>query len=228
VLVSISTACGPGAGTVTEATGSSTSTDAATTSLSTGTSAEPTTGAGTTGTGADTTGADTTGGTSGDEPVGACVEFTSAQVMDFGWPAQLTCGHTEVLCPSDLDVPLFNFESDPQSDPPSAEDPSRVHCLLDALRDRKVGQLEYSLSYPILGWDRGSVEIAGEFAIWRRERVDDFNSEYTERALWLESGKVFELCRAENTASAAWGCLRRYILTWPVEVECVTEPLTCE
>ena len=103
-----------------------------------------------------------------------------------------------------------------------------MHCVLEALRDRKLGTVKYALFWPVLGPDTGSLEIAGEFVIARRETINDFDYDYREKALVLEPSQVFDDCRATNTATAAWLCLRPYINLGATEIERVDAPLTCE
>lgn len=213
-------ACGPlpAATTTTDGT-----TETSSTTTSTGTGTNTSTAPTSTTSTSDTTTSDTTTG-------GSCLEFeTSERPEEEGLPVQFTCGHTTVVCPSNGVAGLFSFEGPPESEETvSTEDLSRVHCLIEALRDRVIGEVSFELSWPVLGSDRVTLEIAGEFVISRREVVEDFNYEYAEAALWLESGKVFALCRGQNTASAAWGCLRPYILADTQQLECVAGPLVCE
>lgn len=234
VLLLLAAACGPetamtdASATTGDASSSSTNpTATASTSEPTTTDATPsstTTSSTTTSdtTTSDTTAADTTTGA-------ACLEFFTMEHPNEPLPPQFTCGNDEPLCPSDLDVPLFKFETGPDDKDanPTTEDLDRVHCLLEALRDRKRGTFPFELGYGLLGEDIGTIEIAGDFAIWRREITNDFNYDYSERALWLEPPDVFAECRALNTANAAWKCLRRYFLTFPVMAECVEAPLVC-
>lgn len=216
-------ACGPEpATTATTTAETTTGTDGTTTGPTTSsTTTSPTTGPGTTT--SDTTTSDTTTG-------GACLEFATTVPPDGGEvPAQFTCGHEAPVCPSNGVAGLFSFEESPEfDDKVSTEDLSRVHCLLEALRDRTAGEVAYELSWPVLGTDKGTLEIAGEFVISRREVVEDFNYEYEEAALVLEPPQVFADCRAQNTASAAWGCLRPYILVDTQQLACVAAPLVCD
>ena len=225
----MASACGPetattdpsATGTTGDASSSSTG-PMSTSSASDPTSTDPTTTTDPTTSTSDTTTADTTTG-------GACVEFFAMEYANEFPPPMFTCNNTAELCPSDLGAALFKFENTPENKDakPTTEDLDRVHCLLEALRDRQRGTFPFELSYALLGTDTGTIEIAGEFAIWRREVISDFNYDYSERALWLESGKVFSLCRGQNTAIAAWDCLRRYFVTFPVMAECVEAPLVC-
>jgi hypothetical protein len=227
------TACGPEPGTTTDST---TETTSSTTGTTASTSEAPTTTGSTTDTtgvetttgvemttGVDTTGVDTTTG-------GVCLEFeTQRHPNGEEAPAQFTCGHDEVLCPSAPDVALFEFEQGPEwDDTATTEDLARVHCVIEALRDRKLGTVTYALFWPVFGPDTGSLEITSEFVIARRETLNDFNYDYWETALVLEPSQVFADCLAENTATAAWLCLRPYINLGSTTLECVTAPLTCE
>lgn len=226
-LLALLTACGPG-------TATNTDTATATAAPSTGpdTSAAPTTGAPTdTGDPSTTEAADTgastdTGATA--TTGGGCLEFSSDDNLNGEIPPQFTCSHTAELCPPAMAGPLFHFEGSPESDDTATtQDLPRVHCVLEALRDRQLGQLEFELGYDILGDDTGTVEIAGEFVIVRRQVTDDFFFEYTERVLQLEAPEVFAECRTKNTTNVAWGCLRPYLVGLPVAPACVEAPLQC-
>ncbi|WAS94423.1 hypothetical protein [Nannocystis punicea] len=224
--------CGPESAATTEATTEVTteSTGAATgpdgTSEAPTTSGTPTTGD--TATGDTTTDAASAGTTDASTTTGGeCLSFDDDDPTDGDIVTQFTCGHAEVLCPSD--APLFSYEEGPDwDDTATTDDLARVHCVLEALRDRTPGQVNYTLAWPVLGSDTGSLEIVGDFLIARREVANDFNYLYREVVLWLEPPEVFAACRAKNTASAAWQCLRPYIDTDPLQLECVTAPLGCE
>lgn len=226
-LALLSSACGPEAATTTDSATETTSPTTGPADTSTGeaptTSGVETTGVDTTGT--DTTGVDTTTG-------GECLEFHTIEWPDTEAVVQFTCGFDEELCPSDPDAALFKFDAGPEwDDTATTDDLARVHCVLEALRDRQPGQLKYALFWPVFGPDTGSLEIVGDFVIARRETLSDFNYDYWETALVLEPSQVFADCRAANTATAAWQCLRPYINIDIVEhkaQECVTAPLVCE
>ncbi|PCC71444.1 hypothetical protein NAEX_04521 [Nannocystis exedens] len=226
-LALVSGACGPEPATTATTpsetnTGSDTTTTAPTTTAPTTEPGTTTTAPGTTTTEPGTTTSDTTTG-------GECVAFETFEPPDEDvLPVQFTCGQDAVVCPSNGPAGLFTFEGAPErEDAAGTEDLSRVHCLLEALRDRTPGLVTYELSWPVLGTDRGALEIAGEFVISRREVLNDFNYEYREAALLLEPPQLFADCRAQNTASAAWACLRPYILVDSQQLECVTAPLVC-
>lgn len=226
-LLLLCAACGPETATTTETTGSTSEPEPS--GSSTGDASTTSTGEGpTTGTSeAPTTGVDTsTTGTTG-EPV--CVEFESTDHTEDELPVQFTCGNDEVLCAGVMGLALFDvIDGNPEeAETVTTENLERVHCVLEALRDRQPGQIEWELGYEILGWDRGTIEIAGEFVIVRRNRVNDFNRDYTERALWLEPAAKFAECREMNTANVAWGCIKPYLVGFPEVLECVPEPLTC-
>ncbi|MCY1061289.1 hypothetical protein [Nannocystis sp. SCPEA4] len=221
-LALLSSACGPEAATTTDSTTDTTSPTTGPVDTSTG--GAPTT-SGTTG--VDTTGVDTTGDTT---TGGECLEFHTNVWPDTEAVVQFTCGLDADLCHSD--AALFKFEAGPEwDDTATTDDLARVHCVLEALRDRQPGQLDYALFWPVLGPDTGSLEIVGDFVISRRETINDFNYDYWEAALVLEPSQVFADCRAANTAAAAWQCLRPYInidIEEHKAQECVTAPLVCE
>ncbi|MCY0988848.1 hypothetical protein OV203_17055 [Nannocystis sp. ILAH1] len=223
-------ACGPGPATTTEATTGSTadSTGATTGPDSTSEAPTPTSTSSTTTSEATKDASMTSGTTDASTTTGGeCLVFEDEDPTDGRVSTQFTCGHEETLCPSD--AALFSFESGPNwDDTASTDDLARVHCVLEALRDRTPGQVTYTLAWPVLGSDVGSLEIAGDFVIARREYANDFNYTYKEAVLWLEPSEVFAECRAKNTAAAAWLCMRPYInIIDALQPECVAGPLEC-
>ncbi|MFY0536579.1 hypothetical protein [Nannocystis pusilla] len=227
--VLLTAACGPGPATTTEATTGSTGDSTGTTTAPDSTSETPTPTSTASTTSEATTDASTTTGTTDASTTtgGECLVFTDDDPTNGRVTTQSTCGHEEALCPSD--AALFSFENGPDwDDTASTDDLARVHCVLEALRQRTPGQVTYTLAWPVLGSDVGSLEIAGDFMIARREYANDFNYTYKEAVLWLEPPEVFAECRAKNTATAAWLCLRPYInIIDALQPECVAGPLEC-
>lgn len=207
--LALATACGPGpADTATDASTSTTATTADPTT-------EPTTGS--TPTTDATTGADA-----------ACLERVYepkyAGVDDPEW--ELGCGAPK-LCPGEGPL-LFRIEGEP-ADPSAVATPDlpRARCMLAALRDREVGQLDFLADLEggiVLGLF--AIELLGAQAITRVEpgACDLLSPCLTqERLRALQEPAFFAAC-VDGDARDLWLCLIDAVLPDPA---CAPGPLAC-